>query len=167
MTIALAIVAICQAFGTLQGRDMLPLAEQRHEQMDQAIQLLRSEVLPDDVILTDQASSFQLRHYLCRQQPVRVEASTDGSERFRCEGFRVLSTGSRDGALTAESVASRWQAGWQGEGWSAVNRVWVVQGGWASGLGEALVGRFPPFSRTKVYNFGRYLEIFQLPAPTA
>jgi hypothetical protein len=50
---------------------------------------------------------------------------------------------------------------------TAPNRVWVVQGGWATGLGEALVGRFLPFSQTKVYNFGRYLEIFQLPAPTA
>jgi hypothetical protein len=107
IAIALVIVALCQAFGTLQGRDMLPLAEQRHEHMDQAIQLLRSEVAPDDLIFTDQATSFQLRHYLCRQQPVRVEDSADGSERFQCDGFRVFSTGSGDGALTAESVAAR------------------------------------------------------------
>ena len=162
--LALATVATCQMFGTLQGRDMLPLAEQRHEHMDQAIQLLRTQVLPGDLILTDQATSFQLRHYLCRQKPVHPELLADGAERFQCEGLRVLSTGSGAGALTPESVAARWQAGFQGQDLSSTNRVWVVQGGWGRGLGEALRSQSTAFSTTQVYSFGHYLEIFQLPS---
>jgi Dolichyl-phosphate-mannose-protein mannosyltransferase len=158
VSIAVVMVAICQAFGTLQGRDMLPLSELRHEHMDQAIQFIRSEISPDDVIFTDRATSFQLRHYLCRRKPVLVELSKDGLESFRCEGLHVLLTGPNDGALTAETVAARAQSV------GPADRVWVVQAGWASGLGEALRSQFPAFSKTEIHSFGRYIEVFRMPS---
>jgi len=158
VSLAFVMVGICQAFGTLQGRDMLPLSELRHEHMDQAIQFIRSEISPDDVLFTDRATSFQLRHYLCRQKSVLVEPSKDGLESFRCEGLHVLLTGPNDGALTAESVAARAQSV------GPADRVWLVQAGWASGLGEALRSQFPAFSRIEIHSFGRYIEVFQLPS---
>ncbi len=153
----------CQAFGTLQGRDLLPLAEQRHEHMDDLMQFVRSNIGRNDLIYTDQATSYQLRHYLCNQKPVTVDVSPEGFESFRCEGFHVLFTGPNDGALTAQSVGALWHdindhldLSLGGE------HVWVVQGGWASGLGEGLQ-HLPWFTRIDVHSFGRYLEIFRLP----
>jgi hypothetical protein len=163
VSLAVVMVGICQGFGTLQGRDMLPLSELKHEHMDHAIQFIRSEMSPDDVIFTDRATSFQLRYYLCQQKPVLVEASTDGLESFRCEGLRVLLTGPNDGALTAETVAARAQDQ-ANKSVGRPDRVWVVQAGWASGLGEALRSQFPAFSRTEIHSFGRYIEVFQLPS---
>jgi hypothetical protein len=157
--LALIVITVCQFFGTLQGRDMMPLAEQRHEHMDQAIALVRSNVARDDVIFTDKATSFQLEHYLCGPNPAEVEALPGGWESSRCDGLRIVATGSNDGALTAENVFARWQAGNVG----GVNQVWVVQAGWASGLGEALGSRFPEFSGLQVHSFGRFIEVFRLP----
>jgi len=165
VALALGIVVGCQAFGSLQDRDALPLAEQRHEHMDGALQFIRSAISPADLILTDKATSFQLRHYLCRQKPVAVEVKSDGMESFRCDGLHVLSTGPDDGALSADRLAVRAQNSDQALG--SVKRVWVVQGGWASGLGEALRSQFPAFFQLEIHSFGRYLEVFQLPEPSA
>jgi len=162
---AFGVVLLCLAFGTPQDRDVLPLADQRHEHMDAAIQFIRSEVAPSDAIFTDQATSYQLRHYLCSQKPVDIEDLGDGLSRFHCEGFKVYFSGPDDGALTADALSKRWH---DGDGRFDLNelgaRVWVVQGGWASGLGETL-RTLPIFSQVEVHSFGRYLEVFQLPRP--
>jgi hypothetical protein len=162
-TIGIAVVMVSQLLGTLQDRDALPLPEQRHEHMDEMMQFVRSNIGPNDVIYTDQATSYQLRHYLCDQKPVSIEVSPKGFEGFRCEGFHVVFTGPNDGALTAQGVDARWhnadnrlELSFMGE------HVWVVQGGWASGLGDALQ-RLPGFMQLDVHSFGRYLEIFKLP----
>ncbi len=161
--LALLMVIGCHAFGTLQGRDLLPIAEQRHEHMDELVQFLRSHIGPNDLIYTDQATSYQLRHYLCNQKRVSVDDSPEGFESFRCEGFHVVFTGPNDGALTAQSVDARWhnaddrlELSFMGED------VWVVQGGWAGGLGEGLK-HLPWFTKVDIHSFGRYLETFKLP----
>ena len=160
--VAVGIVIICQAFGTLQGRDMLPLAEQRHEHMDQALQFIRSSVSPADAIFTDRATSFQLRHYLCRQEAVTVDRSAIGFESFRCDDRQIVATGANDGALTADNFAVKLQDLRRNSGLKS-QTVWVVQGGWASGLGEALRSRSPEFSDLQTHSFGRYLEVLKLP----
>lgn len=163
--LALVMIVACHARGTLQGRDMLPLADQRHEHMDEAIQFMRSQIGPSDAIFTDQATSFQLRHYLCDQQAVNIEDLGDGLSRFHCEGFTVYFTGPDDGALTAEGLSRRWHnANGRYDLYGLGLHVWVAQGGWASGLGEAL-RTMPPFTQIETHSFGRYLEVFQLPRP--
>jgi hypothetical protein len=161
--LALLMVIGCHAFGTLQGRDLLPVSEQRHEHMDELVQFVRSNIGPNDLIYTDQATSYQLRHYLCNQKPVSVDVSPDGFESFRCEGLHVVFTGPNDGALTAQSLGALWHDSDDRLDLSLGGKqVWVVQGGWASGLGEALQ-RLPGFTQLDVHSFGRYLEIFKLP----
>ena len=161
--LAFLMVIGCHAFGTLQGRDLLPVGEQRHEHMDELVQFVRSSIGPNDVIFTDQATSYQLRHYLCNQKPVSIDVSLNGFESFRCEGLHVVFTGPNDGALTAQGIDARWhnadnrlELSFMGE------HVWVVQGGWASGLGDVLQ-HVPGFTQIDVHSFGRYLEIFRLP----
>lgn len=156
---AAAIVLACHAFGTLQDRDALPLSEQRQVHMDQMLEFVRSNIGANDVILTDQATSYQLRHYLCRQKPVSVEIFSGGFQRFSCEGFRVVFTGPNEGALSVQSVEARWR---NSDGRLSAFNVWVVEGGWASGLGED-VQRLTSLSAVEVHSFGRYLEVFKLP----
>jgi len=159
--LAVLIVIICQAFGTLQGRDMLPLSEQRHEHMDQAMQLLRAEIRRGDVILTDRASSYQLRDYLCSKKPVSDDAAWEGFDVFRCQGFLVLSTSSYDGALTASAVERK---SLTARGFpNVVGDVWIVQGGWASGLAEELQ-KSEAFKAIEVHRFGRHLEVLKMPS---
>ena len=165
---AVLMVMICQGFGTLQGRDMLPLAETRHEYMEQAIEFIRSNVSTEDVILTDRATSFQLRHYLCGQELVSFEPSATGSGLFRCGGLQVLSTGPNDGALSAQSIAAKLQDREQAGGLRSAKQVWIVEAGWAGGLGETLRSQSPEFEQLEIHSFGRYLEIFRIPsAPSA
>jgi hypothetical protein len=157
--LAALVVLFCQAFGTQQGRDMLPFSEQRHEHMDQAIQFIRQRVSPEDVILTDKATSLQLKFYLCDQKPVEVEHTSRGYETFQCSGLRVVSTSPDDGALTADVIASHSLSQDYG---SKSRSLWVIQGGWASGLGEELRDRFPAFSQLQIHSFGRHMEVFRL-----
>jgi hypothetical protein len=132
--------------------------------MDEMMEFVRGNIGPNDLIYTDQATSYQLRHSLCNQKPVSVEVSPEGFESFRCEGFHVLFTGPNDGALTAQGVDARWH---NSDGLLDLSLIgehaWVVQGGWASGLGEALQ-HVSGFTQIEVHSFGRYLEIFRLPA---
>ena len=160
--VTLAIVILCQAFGTQQDRDSLPLADQRYAHMDDAVQFIRSHVSAEDVIFTDKATSFQFGHYLCRQQPVALESSARSMETFRCEGLRVVSTGPATGALTAHGLAAGWQE--TIKDLHSSGRIWIVQGGWASGLGDALRDTSTEFSGVIPHMFGRYLEIFEMPA---
>jgi hypothetical protein len=162
VALAIAIVVACHAFGTLQGRDMLPLADQRHQHMDQAIEFIHREVSPADVILVDDATRRQLAHYLCRQQSISVDHSLGGFESFQCEGFRVISTGPEAGVLTADTFAAKWREMLRIYSMKPSATVWVFQGGWAAGLGEALRERSLQFSGLQPHPFGRYLEIFKL-----
>jgi hypothetical protein len=170
IALSVAIVVICQAFGTLQGRDMLPLADQRREHMDQALQLIHSEISPADVIFTDKATSFQLAHYLCGQKTVSAESLSNGLAMFQCDALRIVSTGSNDGALTADGVAARWRDGTLSggpisAGPISANHIWIVQAGWASGLGEQLRRQSPSFAELEIHSFGRFIEVLKLPPP--
>lgn len=165
VTVALAagIVVLCQAFGTLQDRDALPIADQRHQFMDHLVEFIRTSVGANDLIFTDQATSYQLRHYLCNQKPVSIETWAAGFQYFSCEGLRVVFTGPNEGALTAPAVDVRWRnSDRQLDLTAGAINLWVVQGGWASGLGEAM-RPLPGLAQLDIHSFGRHLEAFKLP----
>lgn len=157
IAIAMAVVAFCHLFGKLQGRDMLPLAEQRRANMEQAMQFVRAKVAAQDVILTDRATSFQLQYYLCHDGPVEIEAEEQGFESFACNSPRVFFTGANAGALTPDAVATFSQSPFRDD-----SRVWIVEGGWAAGLGDALK-RTPELSPSEDHLFGRYVEVIEVP----
>jgi hypothetical protein len=165
IALSIAIVIFCHVFGTLQGRDMLPLADQRHEHMDRSLQFLRSQVSPSDVIFTDKSTAFQLGHYLCHQKPANIEFSRDGFESFRCDGISVIATGPNDGALMPETFKTKLQDMSRIYALNSQTVVWVVQGGWASRLGETLLAQSPEFSDIELHVYSRYLELFKMTPP--
>ena len=116
------------------------------------------EIRRGDLILTDRASSYQLRDYLCSKKPVSDDAAWEGFDVFRCQGFLVLSTSSYDGALTASAVERK---SLTARGFpNVVGDVWIVQGGWASGLAEELQ-KSEAFKAIEVHRFGRHLEVLK------
>lgn len=161
VVLTIVIVVLCHVFGTLQGRDMLPLADQRHQHMDQAMEFIHREVLPGDLIFVHAATRLQLAHYLCRQEQIDIDRSVAGFESFQCEGLFVVSTGPNEGVLTADTFANQWQEMVRTFSRTPGSNVWVFQGGWASGLGEALRNR-SEYSGIQPHAFGRYLEIFKI-----
>lgn len=171
VALAAAIVILCQVFGTPPGRDMLPLAEQRHEHMDQALVFIHREVSPQDVIFLNKSTEFQLAHYLCDQKPVAFDHSVAGFESFQCHGFRVISTFPNDDAILLETFPSKWREMAHAYGLNTGSKVWVVQGGWTRALAESLRAQLPELPDLEAHSFGQYLEIFHVTvgsaAPTA
>ncbi|MFZ0952464.1 MAG: glycosyltransferase family 39 protein [Candidatus Sulfotelmatobacter sp.] len=165
--LAVGVAVVCQAFGTLQGRDMLPFADQKHEHMDQALEFIHQEVGPSDLIFADAASRLQLGHYLCQQEQIDIDHSVPGFESFQCRGFRVISTDPDEGAFTRDTFAQEWHKMVRAYSLKPGATVWVFQGGWASGLGEALRSRSPEFSGLEPHSFGRFLELFKIEAPVS
>jgi len=155
--LALLIVVLCHALGTPQDRDELPLADQRHQHMDQAIEFIRSHVAPEDVILTDKASSYQLAHYLCDQKPVQIESTDQGNETFGCRGLRVISTGPTAGQLTPQNLIPALAT------LHTSGHIWIVQAAWAHGLGESIRSESPAFTDVELHTFGRFIEVFKMP----
>jgi Dolichyl-phosphate-mannose-protein mannosyltransferase len=162
VALAVGILVLCHLFGTPPGRDMLPLAEQRHEHMDQALTFIRREVSPGDVIYLNKSTEFQLAHYLCDQKPVAFDRSVAGFESFQCHGFRVISTFPDDDAILLETFPSKWREMAHAYGLNPGSKVWVVQGGWTRAFAESLRSRFPEFPELEPHSFGQYLEIFHM-----
>jgi hypothetical protein len=162
LALAAGIVVVCQIFGTPAGRDMLPLADQRHEHMDQALAFIRREVSQEDVIYVNKSTEFQIAHYLCDQKRVVFDRSVAGFESFRCQGLRVISTFPNDDAILLETFPSKWREMAHAYGLNPGSKVWVVQGGWTRALAESLRARFPELLDLEAHSFGQYLEIFHV-----
>lgn len=162
LVLAISTVILCQAFGTQPWRDMLPLADRRREHMDQALEFIRREVSPADVIYLNKATELQVSHYLCEQKPVVLDRSAPGFESFRCNGIRVVSTFPNDDAVMPDTFSDKWKAMARVYGLKPGSKVWVIEGGWISGFAERLRDRFPEFADLEIHSFGRYLEIFRL-----
>ena len=163
VVLAGVIIATCHLFGTPHSLDLLAVAEQRHEHMERAIEFIRKEVSPGDVLFTDMPTSFQLMHYLCGPKPVEVETSESGLNSFACSGSRVISTALADGSLTPQTFPLKLRQMEQSAGVISPTTVWVVQGAWSSGLGEALRVQSQQFAGIEPRVFDRYLEVFRLP----
>ncbi len=157
LAMAMTIVILCHLFGTQPSRDDLPLADRRREHMDQAVQFIRRQVSPADVIYVNKSTEFQLAHYLCEQKPVVADRSVAGFESFQCNGLRVAS-----GDVMPDTLSYNWQELARAYSLRPAAKVWVVEGGWTSGFAETLRDRFREFSDIEIHSFGHYLEIFSL-----
>jgi len=164
---ATGIVLLCHISRAQPWLDMLPLADRRHELMDQAVQLIHTQVSPSDVIYVDKATEFQVRRYLCGPEPITMDRSVSGFESFQCNGLRVISSFPKDDAVLATTFPEKWTEMAQAFGLPSGSKVWVVEGGWITGFAEMLRTRYPQLPILDVHHFGHYLEIFDLPVSSA
>jgi hypothetical protein len=163
LAFASAIILLCHAVGAQPWLDMLPLADRRHELMDNAMKFIHDQVTAADVIYVDKATEYQIRRYLCGSQEIALDRSVGGFESFRCNGLRIVSSFPKDDAVLAATFPQKWKEMAHAFDLRPGGKVWVIEGGWITGFAEMLRSRYPEFSNLDIHHFGRYLEIFDIP----
>jgi hypothetical protein len=88
---ALLIVTACHLFGTPHRPYMLR-GDQSITNMTAAMNFIRSQVSPADVLFVDFQSSYLLRHYLCRERTAAFDAANSAFRVFQCGGYHIIST---------------------------------------------------------------------------
>jgi len=167
---ALCIVTLCALFGAEPVQNMLPSADRRygnHENMDRALDFIRHQVSPMDVIYLNNSTELQAQYYFCDRKAITLDRSVAGFESFRCHGLRVISSFPNDDAVRIETFPTKWLEMAHAYGLKPGTKVWIFSGGWSRGFAEELKSRYPEFAGIQVQSFGRCLQIFSLAVPEA
>jgi hypothetical protein len=158
---ALLIVAACHLFGTPHRPYMLR-ADQSSANIAAAMNFIRRQVSPTDVIFVDFQTSYLLRHYLCRERTAAFDAAISSFRTFQCGGHHIISTDYETNIFTAETFLSRWREMVRLYSLKPGDTVWVFQAGWDIHLADELKEKFPEFREMTVQSFGRNITIFKL-----
>ncbi|HYM05856.1 MAG TPA: glycosyltransferase family 39 protein [Terriglobales bacterium] len=158
--LAILLVAVCQLFGA-PHRPYMHREDQRRRNMTQALDAIRRDVSPDDLILVDFQTSFLLRFYLCPEVSPAGLPSAD-FKTYTCGGYRVISTTSETNVLTADSFLRRRDELVSAYGLKPGQTVWVFQAGWDIALAPQLQKEIPEFHDLKAESFGRNISLFKL-----
>jgi hypothetical protein len=157
------ILAACVAFEQPR-RPSMSRADQRQAHMKAAMEFVRENIGPSDVIFTDYMSDLVVGHYLCRQQPIVFETSNPDFEAFDC-GRRVVSAGYRAGTLfTQDNFVDLWKRLVQFYRLEPGNTVWVMQAGWDVKLADDLQRNYSEFHDLRIESFGRNIKVFKMTA---
>jgi hypothetical protein len=152
-------VVLCWVFGA-PHRPYIRRNDQRRTNMTQAIDAIRRQVMPGDVIFVDFQSSFLLRSYLC---PDIVRGNiVSGMPTYPCGGYRVISTTSETNILSADTFLRDWSEMTNAGRLQIGQRVWIFQAGWDIALARELQERFAEFHDLKTDSFGRNICLFEL-----
>ncbi len=161
VAIAAFLIVVCVAFGQPR-RPTMDRSDQSRSQMSAAMEFVRQNVAPADLIFTDYESDLLLGHYLCRQRPISFEASSADFEVFSC-GPRVVSASYKAATLfTADNFANMWKRLVETYRLKPGDSVWVAQAGWDADLAENLRTRSLEFHDLPFESFGKNIKIFKL-----
>jgi hypothetical protein len=160
LAVALLLVVICQAFGA-PHRPYMRREDQARSNMTRALDAIRQQVSPDDVILVDFQTSFLLRFYLCPEITPDGALSAD-FRTYNCSGYRVISTTSETNVLTAPLFLRRYDEMVNAYSLKPGQTVWILQAGWDIALAQELREKVPQFRDLKAESFGRNISLFKL-----
>ena len=171
LTIAALIIVACVALGKPR-QPRMNRADQSRKNMAKAIDFVRKNVDPSNLIFTDYQSDLILGHYLCRQRPIAFDPAPAHFEQFSCEGYRVASTDYKTAwMLWGDNFPREWQRVVQSYNLKPGDAVWIVQMGWGIFLPEDLRKHFAEFRDLHFDSFGNNIKIFKMtvgqPTPTA
>ena len=162
LTVAILLVVVCQLFGT-PHRPYMRREDQRRANMTQALDAIRHDVSPDEVILVDFQTSFLLRFYLCPEvSPVALPSASADFKTYTCGGYRVISTTSETNVLTADSFLRRRDELVSVCGLKSGQTIWIFQAGWDIALAPELQKQIPEFHDLKAESFGRNISLFKV-----
>ncbi len=167
---AFAMVA-CIAFGKPR-QPRMERADQSTAHMAAAMEFVKQNMDPSDIIFTDYQTDLILGHYLCQQQTISMEAARDDFEQFSCGGQRVVSTDYKsEWMFWADNFPNAWQRVVLAYGLKPGETVWIFQTGWGVDLPEDLQKHFTEFHDLRFESFGKNISIFKIavgqPMPTA
>jgi putative effector of murein hydrolase LrgA (UPF0299 family) len=160
LAIAGIILIACIAFGKPR-RPMMERADQSRTNMAVAMEFIRHNVGVSDLIFTDYESDLILGHYLCRQQPITIEALSHDFESFLC-GYHVVSASYKSPPLTSNSFPDLWNRLIETQDIEPGSTIWIFQAGWDAGLPEDLRSHSPEFHDLQFESFGNNIKIFKL-----
>jgi hypothetical protein len=159
--IAAIILLACIAFGKAR-RPRMDRADQSNKNMAAAIESIRQNVAPSDLLFTDYQTDLILGHYLCRERPIVFDAAPPDFEQFSCAGYRVVSTDYKTaGMFLGNNFPGHLHELVQAYNLKRGNMVWVVQAGWDIDLPGQLRAEDPEFHDLKFESFGDNIKIFK------
>jgi hypothetical protein len=130
--------------------------------MTDAIEFVRQNISPADLIFVDYQSDLIFGHYLCQQQPISFESAPASFEQFSCDGHQVISRGYEDWRFSANNFPEEWQRFVQAYRIKAGGTIWIFQTGWEVDLPQDLRLHFAEFHDLHFESFGKNIFIFKL-----
>ena len=158
---AALIVVACIAFGKTRPPSMDP-ADQSRTHMTAAINFIKKNVKPNELIFTDYQTDLILGHYLCEQRPISFEAAPATFEQFSCDGYHVVSQDYKGWQFWAPNFSEEWQRLMKDFNLQPGDAVWIVQAGWGTHLPQDLQRQFAEFRNLHFESFGKNILIFKL-----
>jgi 4-amino-4-deoxy-L-arabinose transferase-like glycosyltransferase len=157
---ALVVVA-CIAFGKTRPPSM-DRADQSRAHMTAAIDFIKQNVKPNDVIFTDYQTDLIVGYYLCQQRPISFEPAPATFEQFSCSGYRVVSQDYKGWQFWASNFPQAWQRLVADYKLNAGDTVWIMQAGWGVSLPQDLQRHFAEFRNLQFESFGKNILLFKL-----
>ncbi|HZW81659.1 MAG TPA: glycosyltransferase family 39 protein [Candidatus Deferrimicrobiaceae bacterium] len=158
---AVLIVLACIAFGKTRPPSM-DRADQSRKHMAAALDFIKKNVKPNDLIFTDYQTDLILGHYLCQQRPISFDAAPVTFEQFSCGGYRVVSQDYKGWQFWASNFSQEWERLVTNYKLKPGETVWIVQAGWGVGLPQDLQRHFAEFRDLHFESFGKNILIFKL-----
>jgi hypothetical protein len=158
---AALIVVACIAFGKTRPPSM-DRADQSRTHMTAAIDFIKQNVKPNDLIFTDYQTDLILGHYLCQQRPISLEVAPATFEQFSCGGYRVVSQDYKGWQFWAPNFSQEWRRLVGDYRLKPGDSVWIVQAGWGTDLPQDLQRHFAEFRDLHFESFGKNILIFKL-----
>jgi hypothetical protein len=162
LTIAALVLLACIAFGK-RRQPMMERADQSRAHMADAIDFVRENSKPSDLIFTDYQSDLILGHYLCQQRPTSLELTPADFEQFSCGGHRVVATDYKsEWMFSSENFPKAWHRFVETYNLKPGDTVWIFQAGWGADLPEDLQRHFAEFHGLRFEWFGNNIKIFRM-----
>ncbi|HZW95985.1 MAG TPA: glycosyltransferase family 39 protein [Candidatus Eremiobacteraceae bacterium] len=161
LAMAAFVLVACIAFGRVRPPKM-ERADQSRAHMAAAIEFVRQNIAPSDIIFADYQTDLILGHYLCQQRPIVFDPAPPNFEQFSCAGHRVISSDYKEWMFWADNFPQQWQQLLQSYRLKAGDTVRVVQMGWGVDLPEALRSHFTEFHDLRFESFGKNIKIFKM-----
>jgi len=166
MVLSLALIVLCWAFRSIR-HPYIYRADQQGAQMEQALNFIRQQIHPSDLIFVDYESGLELGHYLCGRKPVSYDGSIPGFLVFTCGGHHIVSTINDLWAFDPQMFLEQWPRLLASAHLKADDQVWVAQAGWIVTLADDLKKQFPEFQQLQAQSFGGNIQFFPLKAGQA
>jgi dolichyl-phosphate-mannose-protein mannosyltransferase len=164
LAVAALVIVLCIVFGKPR-QPRMERADQSRRHMDDALDFVRQNIKPSDLIFTDYQSDILLGHYLCQQHPVFPELTSADFEQFSCAGHQIVSSDFRTAWMFwADTFPREWQRAAKFYGLKPGETVWVFQAGWATDLPEDLQRHYAEFHDLHFESFGKNIKIFRMTA---
>ena len=162
LAVAALILVTCIAFGKPRQPHM-ERADQSRKHMADAVDFIRENIKPSDLIFTDYQGDLTLGHYLCQQRPISLEVTPADFQQFSCGGHQIVSSDYKTAWMfSANNFPKEWQRFVQSYSLKPGDTVWIAQAGWGVDLPADLQKHFAEFRSLRFESFGKNIKIFKL-----